>query len=168
MSYATKPLILAPLGRGNHSCCYQTVMIIWIFHSDFLNWLSRFESLTLLVTSRVAAPWNPPTYTFSSTDKSQMQLNTDFHMHYIWMPVKKRYLHSLMNPNTWFHLSRKHLCEDGWVCVWECEITWAITLSCFFKTVNFMHCFYTVVAKGNKSNTCSKKSIFNRSLCKWL
>lgn len=68
---------------------------------------------------------------------------------------EERYLHSLMNPNTWFHLSR-----NGWVCVWECEITWAFTLSCFFKLLILCIVFTQLLLRATNQTLVKKKVYF--------
>lgn len=162
MSYATQPLILTLLGRGNHSCCYQTHDYLNLSFSKLIITFWIFDSFG---DFRVTAPWHPPTSTFSSTEKSQMQFNTDFHMHYIWMPVKKGTYTVL-----WIQIPDFISLESTYVriveCVREreCEITWAFTLSCFFKLLILCIVFTQLLLMAT-NQTLVQKNLFLTDHC---
>ncbi len=158
MSYATQPLILALLGRGNHSCCYQTVMIIWIFHSDAQNWFSRFESLTLFWWILESRPLKSPTLYSFFHRKSQMQLNTDFHMHYLNTSEERYFIQSYESKYMISSLKKAFI----WVCV--CGVTWAFTLSCFFKLLILCIVFTRLFLRAT-NQTLVQKNLFLTDHC---
>lgn len=134
-----------------------------------LSWLS--ESLTFRVTSQgIFCPRKgrrplskPPHFLHSSTEKSQMQLITDFHMHYLNASAESD-VGSLIQIQKPDRISQESTYLRAVEYVSVCVRKLKLLFSFVAFNVHFMHWFYTDVAKSNKSNTSSKIIYFYQNV----
>lgn len=146
-----------PIGEG------EPFLLLSDCH-DYLNlsfWLSKLILTFWIVDSfgdfKSHGPLKSPTLHIFFHRKSQMQLNTDFHMHYL-NASEERYLYSLMNPNNLISSLKKALIW-GRLSVCECGITWAFTLSGFFKLLILCIVFTRLLLRAT-NQTLVQKNLF--------